>query len=122
MKNNVKELKAIAQFYNEYQVINFRDQNELKSQGKVFTKQMEELVNDVLPALIRIVKKDSKELPKGYDELGMQGIVLSTLMTNNLVAGEKFNKVQKNLEEVKKLAEGLGFDKKLVKVLEILVP
>ena len=89
----MKDLEKIAQFYNEYQVINFRDQNELKSQGKVFTKQMEELVNDVLPALIRIVKKNSKELPKGYDELGMQGIVLSTLMTNNLVAGENYNSV-----------------------------
>ena len=37
------ELKKIAKFYNEYQIINFSDQNELKSKKKALTKQMEEL-------------------------------------------------------------------------------
>ena len=33
------EKEKISQFYNEYQVINFHDQNELKSQKKALTKQ-----------------------------------------------------------------------------------
>ena len=47
------ELQKVAKFYNEYQVINFHDQNEMKSQKKALTKQMEELVNVVLPCLDR---------------------------------------------------------------------
>ena len=47
------ELKKVAKFYNEYQVINFRDQNELKSKKKALTKQMEELVNIVLPCWLK---------------------------------------------------------------------
>ena len=35
------EKEKISQFYNEYQVINFHDQNEMKSQKKALTKQME---------------------------------------------------------------------------------
>ena len=32
------EKEKISQFYNEYQVINFSDQNELKSEKKALTK------------------------------------------------------------------------------------
>ena len=116
----MKDLERIAQFYNEYQVINFRDQNELKSKREVFTKQMEELVNDVLSALVKIGKEESKKMPAGTEM--PVGILLSTLITNNLVTEKKFIEVQKNLKEVKKLAKGLGFDKRVVEILNALVP
>ena len=116
----MKDLERVAQFYNEYQVINFGDEEAMKSQGKVFMKQMNELVDIVIPCLVRIGTKESKELPKGTEMPA--GIVLSTLITNNLVAEEKFIEVQKNLKEVKKLAEGFGFDKKFVEVLHTLFP
>ena len=113
MKNNVKELKAIAQFYNEYQVINFRDQNELKSQKKALTKQMEELANIVLPCLAKIGETNS-EMPVG--------MLLASLVSDKLVSKEKFIEVQNNLKEMKKLEDMLGLDKRLVTILNFLVP
>ena len=57
----MKDLERVAQFYNEYQVINFGDEKAMKSQGKVFMKQMNELVDIVIPCLVRIGTKESKE-------------------------------------------------------------
>ena len=97
------ELKKIAKFYNEYQIINFSDQNELKSKKKALTKQMEELVNVVLPALAKIGETNS-EMPVG--------MLLVSLVSDKLVSEEKFIEVQKNLKEMKKLGDMLGFDKR----------
>ena len=113
MKDNANELKVIAKFYNEYQVINFHDQNELKSQKKALTKQMEELVNVVLPCLAKLGETNS-EMPVG--------MLLASLVSDKLVSKDKFIEVQKNLKEMKKLGDMLGFDKKLVGILNALVP
>jgi len=87
------EKEKISQFYNEYQVINFSDQNELKSEKKALTKQMEELVNIVLPCLAKIGETDS-EMPVG--------MLLASLVSDKLVSEEKFIEVQNNLKEMKK--------------------
>ena len=107
------EKEKISQFYNEYQVINFSDQNELKSEKKALTKQMEELVNIVLPCLAKIGETDS-EMPVG--------MLLASLVSDKLVSEEKFIEVQKNLKEMKKLGDMLDFDKRLVGILNALVP
>ena len=107
------EKEKISQFYNEYQVINFSDQNELKSEKKALTKQMEELVDIVLPCLAKIGETDS-EMPVG--------MLLASLVSDKLVSEEKFIEVQNNLKEMKKLGDMLGFDKKLVGILNALVP
>ena len=107
------EKEKISQFYNEYQVINFSDQNELKSQKKALTKQMEELANIVLPCLAKIGETNS-EMPVG--------MLLASLVSDKLVSEEKFIEVQNNLKEMKKLGDMLGFDKKLVGILNALVP
>ena len=107
------ELKKVAKFYNEYQVINFSDQNELKSEKKALTKQMEELVNVVLPCLAKLGETNS-EMPVG--------MLLVSLVSDKLVSEEKFIEVQKNLKEMKKLGDMLGFDKRLVGILNALVP
>ena len=86
----MKDLEKVAQFYNEYQVINFGDEEAMKSQGKVFMKQMNELVDIVIPCLVRIGTKESKELPKGTEMPA--GIVLSTLITNNLEHAKLYQK------------------------------
>jgi len=107
------EKEKISQFYNEYQVINFSDQNELKSEKKALTKQMEELVNIVLPCLAKIGETDSEMLV---------GMLLASLVSDKLVSEEKFIEVQNNLKEMKELGDTLGFDKRLVGILNALVP
>ena len=107
------EKEKISQFYNEYQVINFSYQNELKSEKKALTKQIEELVNIVLPCLAKIGETDS-EMPVG--------MLLASLVSDKLVSEEKFIEVQNNLKEMKKLGDMLGFDKRLVGILNALVP
>ena len=107
------EKEKISQFYNEYQVINFSDQNELKSEKKALTKQMEELVDIVLPCLAKIGETDS-EMPVG--------MLLASLVSDKLVSEEKFIEVQNNLKEMKELGDTLGFDKRLVGILNALVP
>ena len=87
------EKEKISQFYNEYQVINFSDQNELKSEKKALTKQMEELANIVLPCLAKIGETNS-EMPVG--------MLLASLVSDKLVSEEKFIEVQNNLKEMKK--------------------
>jgi len=107
------EKEKISQFYNEYEIINFRDQNELKSQKKALTKQMEELTNIVLPCLAKLGETNS-EMPVG--------MLLASLVSDKLVSEEKFIEVQNNLKEMKKLGDILDFDKRLVGILNALVP
>ena len=109
----MKDLESVAQFYNEYEIINFRDQNELKSQKKALTKQIEELTNIVLPCLAKIGETNS-EMPVG--------MLLASLVSDKLVSEEKFIEVQNNLKEMKKLGDMLDFDKRLVGILNALVP
>ena len=113
MQKNLDEVKVIAEFYNDYQIINFNDQDELKSKKEVLKKQMEELVNVVLPSLAKLGETNS-EMPVG--------MLLASLVAENLVTKEKFIEVQNNLKEMKKLGELLNFDMKLVATLNALVP
>ena len=74
---------------------------------------MEELVNIVLPCLAKIGETDSEMLV---------GMLLASLVSDKLVSEEKFIEVQNNLKEMKKLGDMLGFDKRLVGILNALVP
>jgi len=87
------EKEKISQFYNEYEVINFRDQNSLKSQNQKLKKQIEDLVNVVLPCLAKLGETNS-EMPVG--------MLLASLVSDKLVSEEKFIEVQNNLKEMKK--------------------
>ena len=106
------EKEKISQFYNEYEVINFRDQNSLKSQNQKLKKQIEDLVNVVLPCLAKLGETNS-EMPVG--------MLLASLVSDKLVSEEKFIEVQNNLKEMKESGDTLGFDKRLVGILNALV-
>ena len=58
------EKDKISEFYNNYKVINFRDPEDLKSKHEIMKKQMEELVNVVLPNLVKLGEHNS-EMPVG---------------------------------------------------------
>ena len=107
------EKNKISDFYNNYIIINFNDPDELKSKDKVLKKQMEDLVNIVLPSLAKLGESNS-EMPVG--------MLLASLVAENLVSKEKFIDVQNNLKEMKKLGELLQFDIKLTATLNALVP
>ena len=107
------EKNKISDFYNDYIIINFNDPDELKSKNKVLKRQMEDLVNIVLPSLAKLGESKS-EIPVG--------MLLASLVAENLVSKEKFIDVQNNLKEMKKLGELLQFDIKLTATLNALVP
>ena len=106
------EKDKISKFYNDYVIINFSDPDEVKSKDKVLKKQMEDLVNVVLPSLAKLGESNS-EMPVG--------MLLATLVAENLVSKETFIDVQNNLKEMKKLGELLQFDVKLTATLNALV-
>ena len=107
------EKKIISDFYNDYELIKFGDPDVLKSQNKVMKKQMEDLVNKVLPALVEVGETNS-QMPVG--------MLLASLVSENLVQEDKFIEVQNNLKELKKLGDLLNLDKRLVGILSALVP
>ena len=78
-----------------------------------FQKQMEDLVNIVLPSLAKLGESNSK-MPVG--------MLLASLVAENLVSKDKFIDVQNNLKEMKKLGDLLQFDIKLSSTLNALVP
>lgn len=106
------EKDKISKFYNDYVIINFSDSDEVKSKDKVLKKQMEDLVNVVLPSLAKLGESNS-EMPVG--------MLLASLVAENLVSKETFIDVQNNLKEMKKLGEQLQFDVKLTATLNALV-
>ena len=107
------EKQIISNFYNEYELIKFGDPDALKSQNNIMKKQMEDLVNKVLPALVKIAETNS-EMPVG--------MLLASLVSENLVKENKFIEVQNNLKELKKLGDLLKLDKRLVGILNAIVP
>ena len=107
------EKKIISDFYNDYELIKFGDAKALMSQNKVMKKQMEYLVNKVLPALVKI-GETNEEMPVG--------LLLASLVSENLIQQNKFIEVQNNLKELKKLGDLLNLDKRLVGILSALVP
>ena len=108
-----KEKENISKFYNDYKIINFSDPKEFKSHQTDLKKQMEGLVNIVLPNLVKLGEHNS-EMPVG--------MMLASLVSDKYIEKEKFISVQKNLKELKNLSEILNLDKRLVGILSALVP
>ena len=112
MKKRTLDIDGLASFYNDYEVINFEDPNELKTKSTVLKNQMEELVNFVLPWLVKL-GENNETMPVG--------MLLASLVSENRVSKEKFIEVQMNLKAMKELDALLGFDKKMSGILNALV-
>tara|TARA_B100000795_G_C22349109_1_gene268003 strand:- start:115 stop:453 length:339 start_codon:yes stop_codon:yes gene_type:complete len=112
MKNRSLDIDGLASFYNDYEVIKFDDPNELKSKATILKDQMEELVNFVLPCLVKLAE-NNETMPVG--------MLLASLVSENRVSEEKFIEVQMNLKAMKELDALLGFDKKISGILNALV-
>jgi len=113
MVNKQLTREGLAKFYNDYKIINFSDQKTMKSKEKILKKQMGDLVNFVLPCLAKLGENDP-DMPVG--------MVLASLVSDNLVSKKKFIDVQNNLKEMKELGTLLNFDRKLTGILNALVP
>jgi hypothetical protein len=105
----VIEFKKIAKYFNDYVIIDFNNQNSLK---EYFKKQSEDLVNIVLPSLIKIAKNDQ-------DTSMMR--VFTSLVINNLVTEKKITDVLKNLKEMQRMGVLLEFDNTLMDALKLIV-
>ena len=112
MKKRTLDIDGLASFYNDYEVIKFEDPNELKTKSTVLKNQMEELVNFVLPCLVKLCE-NNETMPVG--------MLLASLVSENRVSKEKFIEVQMNLKAMKELDALLGFDKKMSGILNALV-
>lgn len=112
MKKRTLDINGLASFYNDYEVINFKDPKELKSKLTIIKNQMEELVNFVLPCLVKL-SENNETMPVG--------MMLTSLVSENKVPKEKFIEVQMNLKKMKELDTLLGFDKRLSGILNALV-
>jgi hypothetical protein len=112
-KKDIKEIQKIADFYNNYKVIPFKDSNSMLNHKKEMTKIMEDLVNVVAPSILKIADNNNPDTPVG--------LLLATLVTDNFINEKKFIEVQLNLKELKKLANLLNMDKRLQVILGILV-
>ena len=112
MKKRTLDIDGLASFYNDYEVIKFEDPNELKSKATILKDQMEELINFVLPCLVKL-GKNNETMPVG--------MLLASLVSENRVSKEKFIEVQMNLKAMKELDALLGFDKRMSGILNALV-
>ena len=112
MKKRTLDIDGLASFYNDYKVVNFDDPKELKSKMTIIKSTMEELVNFVLPCLVKL-GENNETMPVG--------MMLASLVSENKVSKEKFIEVQMNLKKMKELDALLGFDKKLSGILNALV-
>ena len=112
MKKRTLDIDGLASFYNDYEVIKFEDPNELKTKSTVLKNQMEELVNFVLPCLVKL-GENNETMPVG--------MLLASLVSENRVSKEKFIEVQMNLKAMKELDTLLGFDKRMSGILNALV-
>jgi len=105
----VIEFKKIAKYFNDYVIIDFNNQNSLKEH---FRKQSEDLVNIILPSLIRIGKTDQNTSMMK---------VFTSLIINNLATEKKITDVLKNLKEMQRMGVLLEFDKILMGVLKLIL-
>jgi len=112
MKKRTFDLDGLASFYNDYEVINFDDPKQLKSKMTSVKSIMEDLVNFVLPCLVKL-GENNENMPVG--------MMLALLVSENKVSEEKFIEVQMNLKKMKELDTLLGFDKRLSGILNALV-
>jgi hypothetical protein len=105
----VIEFKKIAKYFNDYVIIDFKNQNSLK---EYFRKQSEDLVNIVLPSVIKIAKIDK--------DISMMK-VFTGLVINNLVTEKKLTDVLKNLKEMQRMGVLLEFDETIMDALKLIV-
>lgn len=106
-------LKKIAKFYNDYQVINFH--GDMEEQKEAMTKQMDGLVNVILPCLVN--------LSEGNEDALVSEILVSLVGDGeDLIPEKKFIEVQNNLKEMRRVGEQIGFDQRLINVINALVP
>ena len=112
MKKRSLDIDGLASFYNDYEVIKFEDPNELKSKTIILKNQTDELVNFVLPCLVKL-GENNETMPVG--------MLLTSLVSENKVSQEKFIAVQMNLKKMKELDTLLGFDKRLSGILNAMV-
>ena len=105
MKNNKdyqKNLKILVKFFNDYQVIEFKNKKVFESQREVFTDQCEAWANTAKEAIIAGVKSHQAT------ELDPVGSLMEDveIKTND----GAFNKVIDNLTEFKSGWEGNGIE------------
>ena len=112
MKKRSLDMDGLASFYNDYEVIKFEDPNELKSKKIILKNQTDELVNFVLPCLVKL-GENNETMPVG--------MLLTSIVSENMVPQEKFIAVQMNLKKMKELDTLLGFDKRLSGILNAMV-
>lgn len=110
---DIKEIQKIADFYNNYKVIPFKDSNTMLNHKKEITKIMQDLVNVVAPSVVKILENNNPKTPFG--------LVLATLVGDNFIKEKKLIEVQLNLKELKRMANLLDMDKRLQAILGILV-
>ena len=106
MENNKdyqKNLKILVKFFNDYQVIEFKNKKVFESQREVFTDQCEALGSTVKEAIIAGVK--SHQATEPLDPVGslMEDVEIKT-------NDGAFNKVINNLTEFKSGWEGNGIE------------
>ena len=100
------ELKTIAEFYNNYQCNIYKD----PSKNDIAKKQMEDIVS-VLGATLINISNGNENMPVG--------MLLTNLVTKNLVLENKFIEVQKDLKELKEIGEMINLSPQLMAVLNV---
>ena len=96
-----ENFKAIAGFYNGYQVIDF--EGDLVEQKEVITNQMHDLVA-VLKCLSNISKTE------GMKDVLVADILISLVTEFDLVEKDKFISVQENLKEMRNNIDKINSD------------
>ena len=100
------ELKTIAEFYNNYQCNIYKD----PSKNDIAKKQLEDIVS-VLGATLINISNGNENMPVG--------MLLTNLVTKNLVLENKFIEVQKDLKELKEIGEMINLSPQLMAVLNV---
>ena len=100
------ELKTIAEFYNNYQCNIYKD----PSKNDIAKKQLEDIVS-VLGATLINMSNGNENMPVG--------MLLTNLVTKNLVLENKFIEVQKDLKELKEIGEMINLSPQLMAVLNV---
>jgi len=98
------ELKKIAEFYNSYQSDIYKD----PSKTNTAKKQMEDIVSVLGATLV--------ELSKGNEDMPV-GMLLTSLVSKDLVPNNKFIEVQEDLKELKNIGNMLNLSPQLMAVL-----
>jgi len=98
------ELTKIAEFYNNYQCNVYKD----PSKSDVGKKQMTDIVS-VLGATLINISKGNEDMPVG--------MLLTSLVSKNLVTKDKFIEVQNDLKELKEIGQMVNLNPQLMAIL-----